>query len=432
MAEILRGARRGARPRAGASTCIAAPASAAPARWSACHLIEHGLAPTRRSMRLNELWQGNERSRHLARRARRPTSSATTSCAGARVGEFAWPPRECAIRTGRRSMSARRPGRGAHACANDFRARWWVSRWAMRSPRTRSSASPAASRAVGDLLGGGPFDLPRGAWTDDTAMALLLAESLLEREGFDAHDQVQRFARWQREGYGSATGQCVGISASVARALATAQYKRQPFAGSHDPDAARQGSAVAGRAGRSCTSSPTPRPPSRKAAEAARITAQAPMVLDCVRLLGRDAPPGARRAATRPRSCAPRATVGDREHPAEVLAVYDGAYARRDAAGDHAGAATSCRRSKRRSGLFTAARPFARAPCSPPISAATPTWSPRPTANSPARYHGVSAIPGIWRNSLIEARSGHRHRGPASHSRARDPRKLIPQVDRLA
>ena len=67
-------------------------------------------------------------------------------------------------------------------------------------------------------------------------MALLLAESLLEREGFDAHDQVQRYARWQREGYGSATGQCVGISANVARALATAQYKRQPFAGSHDPE----------------------------------------------------------------------------------------------------------------------------------------------------------------------------------------------------
>src|SRR3954447_20437504 len=74
---------------------------------------------------------------------------------------------------------------------------------------------PGSFAPVGDLLGGGPFDLPRGAWTDDTAMALLLAESLLER-GFDAHDQVSRYARWQREGYGSAAGQCVGISANVA------------------------------------------------------------------------------------------------------------------------------------------------------------------------------------------------------------------------
>ena len=29
-----------------------------------------------------------------------------------------------------------------------------------------------------DMVGGGPFDLPAGAWTDDTAMALALADSL--------------------------------------------------------------------------------------------------------------------------------------------------------------------------------------------------------------------------------------------------------------
>ncbi len=88
---------------------------------------------------------------------------------------------------------------------------------------------------VGDLLGGGPFDLPRGAWSDDTAMALCLAESLLECVGFDAADQVARYARWQQQGHLSATGQCVGISAAVARALAAAQWRRQPFSGSHDP-----------------------------------------------------------------------------------------------------------------------------------------------------------------------------------------------------
>lgn len=94
---------------------------------------------------------------------------------------------------------------------------------------------PGSFAPIGDLLGGGPFDLPRGAWTDDTAMTLCLAESLLDRSGFDAADQVQRYARWQQQGYLSATGQCVGISATVARALAAAQWRRQPFAGSHDP-----------------------------------------------------------------------------------------------------------------------------------------------------------------------------------------------------
>ena len=90
---------------------------------------------------------------------------------------------------------------------------------------------------VGDMLGGGPFELPRGAYSDDTAMALCVAESLLERDGFDARDQVERYRRWQQEGHLSATEQCVGITAATARALARAQWRRQPFSGSHDPEA---------------------------------------------------------------------------------------------------------------------------------------------------------------------------------------------------
>src|SRR5215469_9376553 len=91
--------------------------------------------------------------------------------------------------------------------------------------------------AVGDLIGGGPFALPRGGWSDDTAMALCLADSLLATDGFDARDQVERYRRWQREGYLSATGQCLGITASTARALARAQWRRQSFSGSHAPEA---------------------------------------------------------------------------------------------------------------------------------------------------------------------------------------------------
>jgi ADP-ribosylglycohydrolase len=94
---------------------------------------------------------------------------------------------------------------------------------------------PGTFTPVGDLLGGGPFDLPRGGWSDDTAMALCLADSLLECDGFDARDQVERYRRWQKDGYLSATGQCLGITASTARALALAQWRRQLYSGSHDP-----------------------------------------------------------------------------------------------------------------------------------------------------------------------------------------------------
>jgi ADP-ribosylglycohydrolase len=96
---------------------------------------------------------------------------------------------------------------------------------------------PGRFAPVGDMLGGGPFDLPRGAWSDDTAMALCLADSLLERNGFDVRDQMERYHRWQSQGYLSATGQCVGITAGTARALALALWRRQPFSGSHDPHA---------------------------------------------------------------------------------------------------------------------------------------------------------------------------------------------------
>jgi ADP-ribosyl-[dinitrogen reductase] hydrolase len=95
---------------------------------------------------------------------------------------------------------------------------------------------PGSFTPVGDMIGGGPFALPRGGWSDDTAMALCLADSLLATNGFDVRDQVERYRRWQREGYLSATGQCLGITASTARALAISQWRRQPFSGSHAPD----------------------------------------------------------------------------------------------------------------------------------------------------------------------------------------------------
>lgn len=78
---------------------------------------------------------------------------------------------------------------------------------------------PGGFPPVRDLLGGGPHDLPRGAWGDDTALALCLARSLVETGVCDPGDQLQRYRLWQREGFGSATGECVGIGAGVARAL---------------------------------------------------------------------------------------------------------------------------------------------------------------------------------------------------------------------
>src|SRR5690349_18139132 len=70
---------------------------------------------------------------------------------------------------------------------------------------------PGTFAPISDMLGGGPFRLKAGQWTDDTSMALCLAASLLERRGFDPRDQMQRYLRWWHKGYMSSTGHCFDI-----------------------------------------------------------------------------------------------------------------------------------------------------------------------------------------------------------------------------
>lgn len=73
-----------------------------------------------------------------------------------------------------------------------------------------------------DMVGGGPFDLQAGQWTDDTSMALCLAYSLLYRNGFDPVDQMNRYCNWYNYGYLSSTGDCFDIGNTTAVALALA------------------------------------------------------------------------------------------------------------------------------------------------------------------------------------------------------------------
>ncbi|MBL9162669.1 MAG: ADP-ribosylglycohydrolase family protein [Planctomycetaceae bacterium] len=91
---------------------------------------------------------------------------------------------------------------------------------------------------VSDMVGGGPFGLRPGEWTDDTSMALCLAASLLERGGFDARDQMERYCRWWQDGYMSSTGRCFDIGNTVRGALMRYQQTGDPFAGSLQPHTA--------------------------------------------------------------------------------------------------------------------------------------------------------------------------------------------------
>ncbi len=95
---------------------------------------------------------------------------------------------------------------------------------------------------VTDMVGGGVFRLPPGAWTDDTSMALCLAASLTECGRFDAHDQMQRYCQWVDEGYFSSTGHCFDIGNTVSAALRRFQHTGDPWSGSTDPRSAGNGS----------------------------------------------------------------------------------------------------------------------------------------------------------------------------------------------
>lgn len=72
---------------------------------------------------------------------------------------------------------------------------------------------------ITDFQSGGPFNLPAGTWTDDTAMALCMADSLNELGRFDEKDIMDRFVSWYKNGTNSPTGFCFDIGNTVRESL---------------------------------------------------------------------------------------------------------------------------------------------------------------------------------------------------------------------
>ena len=68
---------------------------------------------------------------------------------------------------------------------------------------TLELSPPGSFDPIHDMVGGGPFGLRAGQWTDDTSMALCLATSLLESGGFDPVLGPIAGARVARQSLGS-------------------------------------------------------------------------------------------------------------------------------------------------------------------------------------------------------------------------------------
>lgn len=101
---------------------------------------------------------------------------------------------------------------------------------------------PGTFTPITDLNGGGPFRLAAGQWTDDTSMALCLAESLIECKGMNLSDQMERYCRWYRNGHLSSIGYCFDIGNTTSSALLNFEQTGQALSGSTNPYSAGNGS----------------------------------------------------------------------------------------------------------------------------------------------------------------------------------------------
>jgi ADP-ribosyl-[dinitrogen reductase] hydrolase len=72
---------------------------------------------------------------------------------------------------------------------------------------------------VTDMVGGGPFRLAPGQWTDDTSMALCLADTYEAKGRFDFATFADALVRWYRQGENSVNGRCFDIGNVTRRAL---------------------------------------------------------------------------------------------------------------------------------------------------------------------------------------------------------------------
>jgi ADP-ribosyl-[dinitrogen reductase] hydrolase len=69
------------------------------------------------------------------------------------------------------------------------------------------------------MIGGGPFGLIPGEFTDDTSTALLLGESLISKHGFSAIDQLNRYYDWYTQGHLGSNNECFDIGIGTRKAI---------------------------------------------------------------------------------------------------------------------------------------------------------------------------------------------------------------------
>ena len=144
---------------------------------------------------------------------------------------------------------------------------------------------PGSFTPIDDMVGGGSFDVMPGQWTDDTSMALCLADSLIEQKGFDPINQLQKYVRWLREGYLSSIDECFDIGHTTLDALRKFEQTGEPYCGPTNPRTAGNGS-IMRLAPVPLFYAKRPLEAIEKSAESSRTTHQATTAVDACRYLG--------------------------------------------------------------------------------------------------------------------------------------------------
>ncbi len=142
---------------------------------------------------------------------------------------------------------------------------------------------PRDTGQVSDMVGGGPFALAPGQWTDDTSMALCLADALIAAGGFDPRGFARLLVRWYRDGYNSVLGHCFDIGNATRAAVEGQEATDGRWQGNTAASTAGNGSLVrVAPIAIACRSSL--QQGWRLAAAQSRVTHAAPDALSCCQL----------------------------------------------------------------------------------------------------------------------------------------------------
>ncbi|MGD9841409.1 MAG: ADP-ribosylglycohydrolase family protein [Steroidobacteraceae bacterium] len=217
-----------------------------------CHLVRHGHSGARAIEALNELWQSCARSRSWLQIPE--TDQQETF-----IREF----RDIASNTNLLPID---------------------------DPRLAAYQGVLLGLMLGNTLGGlSPLEegvavsLTGASWSGEAAMALAMADSLLHCQRQTPLDQMQRYLACQQQGKYTTDNKPGSLPDMAKKALGLWQWKRNPLAGSHDP-AMLDAHPLLRCVPVALFFAADPTVALSEAAESARTTSQAPVVLDACRV----------------------------------------------------------------------------------------------------------------------------------------------------